>query len=135
MTQLKANINLVTWDYVTKNVESPKFVSLQEMDDPSNSFSDEVFGVDNAAPETIFSYNPISVRFGYPIASPIIVDFNGPLTVRDFISKIAETYKTMYQEEEASNGKYGVWGHRLSDLYLEGAELGSDGVWHLTIGS
>ena len=60
-------------------------------------------------------------------------------------------YHVIYKEEErtsadpaglipgmlnhtATSGKYGVWGHGIEDLVLEGAER-SNGVWRIMVGS
>ncbi len=34
-----------------------------------------------------------------------------------------------------SNGKYGIWGHDIDDLYLEGATEVKPGEFELAIGS
>ncbi len=69
--------------------------------------------------------------------------------------KIAQAYKTIYEEEEKTtttiiiprnkrkgminrnptDGKYGIWGHDLEDLYFEEIEIYDNGVIELFIGS
>jgi hypothetical protein len=68
-------------------------------------------------------------------------------TAKQFIDVVLEAYKAIYEQEDsnpgniplmgsASNGPYGIWGHGIGDLCLEGASKkeGSD-VWDLIIGS
>lgn len=73
-----------------------------------------------------------------------------PWTQQQFIEAVRTAYKRIYQEEEAavgnpghasgllnrapSNGPYGIRGHDLADLVLEGASKQND-VWELMVGS
>ncbi len=74
-----------------------------------------------------------------------------PWTQNQFVEAVRATYKEIYDEEEkaagnpgkipgmvnrgTSNGPYGIWGHDITDLVLEGAEKLPDGTWDLIVGS
>ena len=43
------------------------------------------------------------------------------LLLGQIIWNIIKTYQEIYDEEEDTKiGKYGIWGHAIGDLYLEG---------------
>ncbi len=97
----------------------------------------------------------VPVEFSYPLAKPHIAELTAerPWTANVLIDAIAKHYAEIYKEEAETatlptepapgaalmnrpmtDGKYGIWGHTLDDLFLEGMEL-RDGVWHLEMGS
>ncbi len=78
----------------------------------------------------------IRVKFDYPLKYPIIAEFTRPQgwSITDFIEVIATKYKEIYEEEDIT-GEYGIWGHGIGDLWLEGFSKGEDGVYQLDIGS
>lgn len=39
--------------------------------------------------------------------------------MNDLINEIVLAYKGIYEEEKENPGKYGIWGHRIEDLWLE----------------
>ena len=43
--------------------------------------------------------------------------------LHDLINEITLAYKGIYEEEKENPGKYGIWGHRIEDLWLEKATL------------
>jgi hypothetical protein len=94
----------------------------------------------------------LSLTIDYPLASPAIV----PITTEDpkgftlliLFTKIVEEYTKIYEEEGAApkpvgnlynrpstHGKYGIWGHAMEDLFLEGAEITKGGKVRLSMGS
>jgi hypothetical protein len=100
--------------------------------------------------------NRISIRFDYPLSHPVLRQFDGkkPWRLCDLIDSIAQGYVKIYDEEDETrtlpasapldsilvnrpktDGKHGIWGHILNDLFIESVSKGSDGVWLLDIGS
>jgi hypothetical protein len=95
----------------------------------------------------------ISVRFDYPLSRPVWMEFTGknPWRLSDLIDAIGEGYEKIYDEEDETrtkdtisrgtlvnrpetDGKHGIWGHVLNDLYIERA-YSRNGKWYLYIGS
>lgn len=95
----------------------------------------------------------IKVVITYPCkTSTLTIHQSKPITLRTFCKAVYDAYRLMYAEEErtatirgtpaskalnrrATNGRYGIWGHDLNDLFFEGAERDRDGIWKLYIGS
>ena len=88
--------------------------------------------------EIVFSRNVMAITFDYPLAQPCTLSFDndGPWTRYDLFRAIYEGYKRIYDEEnrdvgketdmipgmlnrQRSNGRHGIWGHIMGDLYLE----------------
>ncbi len=105
---------------------------------------DQVISVD----EVILNDKKVQLIIDYPLKKPAsfeLVNEKG-FTRRDLILAIQEKYKQVYKEEEESaatktipmnsreglsnrnetNGKYGIWGHDLTDLYLTDVEVYKD---------
>lgn len=65
----------------------------------------------------------------------------------EFADAVRRAYTQVYESEPdpghipgmlnrgKSEGAYGIWGHDLGDLYLEGAVREDDGSWRLLVGS
>jgi hypothetical protein len=86
--------------------------------------------------DQVISQGSIKVRFDYPLdGTGVVLEFAGPVTIRKFVSHVAEAYERIYREEAATPGKYAIWGHDPGDLYLEGFAPGKDNVWTLYMGS
>lgn len=51
---------------------------------------------------------------------PVLV---GKLLENNLINEIVLAYRRIYEEEKENPGKYGIWGHRIEDLWLEKATL------------
>lgn len=96
----------------------------------------------------------ITVIIDYPLSRPcsLHISGSGPVTVGRFCKAVSDMYHVIYKEEErtstiaesnipgmlnraATDGKYGVWGHGIGDLFLEGAGRRADGTWFLYMGS
>ena len=76
---------------------------------------------------------------------------NRPYTRKDFWGAVCEGYKRIYREEDAaegptdnlpglldrdsSEGPYGIWGHHIGDLFLEGVREISPNKFELSMGS
>ena len=102
--------------------------------------------------EVITKAKEITIHFNYPLDNAADFTFkskNG-FTRKKFYECIAKGYKRIYREEEAddgnpghisgmynratSNGRYGIWGHDIGDLVIEGVEKRGK-KFHLYIGS
>ena len=95
--------------------------------------------------------NVLRFTVDYPLTRPKVVECvhpeNMPWTQNEFVTAVREAYQEIYASEEdpghipgmlnraRSEGPYGIWGHDLNDLVLEGAERNPDGSWKLIVGS
>ena len=87
--------------------------------------------------ELLIKEEKITILFTYPLSIKVKFEFEnkGGFTRLDLFRCIYEGYKKIYDEEEEevgdpgtydrlynrrkSNGKYGIWGHYIDDLFLE----------------
>lgn len=95
----------------------------------------------------------LKCTINYPLSKPCIFDITIPkrgFPINDIIESVINKYKEIYKEEDetltelsespfllnrgVSNGKYGIWGHVISDLYLERIYLNEDEIT-LSVGS
>lgn len=105
--------------------------------------------------EILIEQTSAKLIIDYPLNNPAIIEINNPngFSRKDLILLISEKYKDIYKEEEASaktktiplqqrtglinrnqtDGKYGIWGHDLSDLGLSGIELYQNKEGQITI--
>ncbi len=112
-------------------------------DDP-----EEVLGKD----EIITHAKKATVIFNYPLSGEFKFEFKnsqGKITRREFALFIQSTYHNIYNNESTkpvgnipgidnrlpSDGPYGIWGHYIEDLVIEGVQHIGDGVYVLHIGS
>ena len=110
-------------------------------DDP-----EEVLGKD----ETITRAK--TVIFNYPLSGEFKLEFKnsqGKITRREFAQFIQFTYRRIYDEENSgqvenivgmlnrrrTDGPYGIWGHHIGDLVIEGVQHIGNNVYVLHIGS
>ncbi len=77
------------------------------------------------------------------------------MTIGEFVKCVRDDYRRIYDEEHAdidsqgteiqrvcphmlnratTDGRYGIWGHDIEDLVLEGVHY-TDGIFNLSIGS
>lgn len=102
--------------------------------------------------QAIMQESPI-LRFtvDYPLTRErqveVIHDDGSAWTQDQFVAAVRKAYAEIYAAEPdpgriagmlnraTSEGPYGIWGHVLSDLVLEGAESKADGSWELIVGS
>jgi hypothetical protein len=99
------------------------------------------------AEEVVFTGTNLIVVLDYPLRKeanfPISASSPGGFTRSELARKVADLYKRVYEEEEQTtkiavipleqrkglinrnetNGKYGIWGHDLSDLVLHTIEI------------
>ena len=88
---------------------------------------------EGATDRRVTKLNAITIEFSYPIDKPTTFSFesqNG-FTLREFAACVLGGYRTIYKKARS----YGVWGHCLGDLFIEGIEERSPGVFHLVMGS
>lgn len=101
----------------------------------------------------ITDLDKIQIRFDYPLSHQVTLAFSNPdgFTRMDFFRAVYDGYVTIYAAETAvagnpglipgmlnrntSKGPYGIWGHCMEDLFLEGFREIDPGVFELTIGS
>lgn len=96
--------------------------------------------------EIVIKNADIKIEFDYPLSNPAFFSFHSDngFTRRQLVNLIVDTYKKIYEEEDSStvevapttieermakgglinrnqtDGKYGIWGHDIEDLWLEG---------------
>jgi len=87
--------------------------------------------------ELVIQEEKITIEFRYPLSVKVYMEFESKrgFTNMDLFRCVYEGYKKIYDEEEAeagdpgiyeklynrkpSQGKYGIWGHYMNDLFLE----------------
>ena len=112
--------------------------------------------VDSKGLSDVIEQTPV-LRFTltYPLTNPYVFheiheDGRGWTKV-EFIDAVRRAYETVYATEAeasahpgqvpnlynraTSNGPYGIWGHEIDELFLEGAERLPDGMWSIQVGS
>ena len=74
----------------------------------------------------------INIHFDYPLDNKHIITYNRStgFTLNDIIICIQDGYESIYKKPT----KYGIWGHGLSDLYLEGITMKGKDIY-LSVGS
>jgi hypothetical protein len=112
------------------------FIPWINLDSPENRIANLI------DPDVIvIPYQKVKVRVDYPVAKPILFYLSGAekgFTRKQIILAVSKTYHQMYNKEEKTaktktvpmkdrktlanrnktDGKYGIWGHDLSDLDL-----------------
>lgn len=105
-------------------------------------------------PDTIVvAQDKITITFSYPLERETKLAFTnlGGFSRYEFFRCVYEGYKNIYAQEDAvagdpgmipgmlnrarSDGPYGIWGHVMSDLFLEGVIDKGDGNYELCMGS
>jgi hypothetical protein len=97
----------------------------------------------------------IEIIFSYPLKKPTSMKFSfkGGFTLEKFWECVYMGYLVIYNEEPEpehehgdgitvgllnrpeTDGKYGIWGHDIDDLFLEGYAEVKPGVFELAMGS
>lgn len=105
--------------------------------------------------EIVTKDNTIRIMFDYPLSNPVALEFKSPtgkgFTRMEFFKSVFDGYTKIYKTEEKddkdpgnvpgmfnrarSEGRYGIWGHVITDLYLEGIIDKGCGNFTLAIGS
>lgn len=124
---------------------SPNSISYGiSIEDPGSSLS-----FLSHADDLVLPFNKVTLAIDYPLAKPVYVEITTRekgFTRKMLIQEISNVYHKIYKEEEASakiktmpvekrldsigllnrnqtNGKYGIWGHDLADLYLAAIDV------------
>ena len=87
--------------------------------------------------EVVIKDEKIQILFSYPLTNKVMFTYEkkGGFTRMDLFRLIYEGYEKIYDEEEKkvgdpgpyemlynrkkSDGKYGIWGHQIADLWIE----------------
>lgn len=91
----------------------------------------------------------IKIRFDYPLSRPVVLSFSNPdgFTRKQLFEAIYAGYKHIYDLEDdpgyiegtfnraSSEGPYGIWGHYMDDLFIEGVLKKTDSYFALVMGS
>jgi len=96
----------------------------------------------------------IEIVFDYPLSHRVTLFFSNdgkPFTRRNFWRAVHEGYTQIYREEDEAVGKtdnipgmlnrqesegpYGIWGHHIGDLYIEGVQEVKQNKFELLMGS
>lgn len=102
--------------------------------------------------EIITHAKETTVIFNYPLSGEFRFEFKnsqGVITRRDFALFIQSTYRRIYDEEspgqvenivgmlnrQKTDGPYGIWGHHIGDLVIEGVRHTGNNIYTLIIGS
>ena len=78
--------------------------------------------------DKITSEEKISITFTYPLTNEVTLTFEnkGGFTRLDMFRVIYEGYVKIYEDaltqEKAYNRPYEIWGHDITDLFIEGVE-------------
>lgn len=87
----------------------------------------------------------------YPVQTPMVSKIKGPKTLRQVVDFAVKQYRKMYKEEDktsskkaskiprmwnrqSTNGKYGIYGHDLSDLSIDSVII-KDSKIYLSVSS
>lgn len=83
--------------------------------------------------EVISDRKEWSIKITYPLSKPFIwtPDTGSVLTLREFCDTLSNMYAHVYNFADV----YGVWGHSIGELFLEGYEETSPGLFHPIVGS
>lgn len=113
-----------------------------DTDTDFNKYQKEI--LNNLPDEVILPPNKtFNLKITYPLTNPFVCELNSGnkgLTRRQVIEFVIKCYKQIYKEEDKStkvktglvpglynrnetNGKYGIWGHDMSDLMLHTLEV------------
>lgn len=134
-------------------------VDLDNLEESLRNIEDGL-GVSRDPNEVVFtSDQPMKVLIDYPLDTEVTFEIepvDGKFVRKYLVEKIIRKYMEIYREEAKStqvevipkdqrvfllnrnqtDGKYGIWGHDLSDLSLRAMELNpSTGEWLLEIDS
>lgn len=115
----------------------------------------------DGADELVVPVNEISITYDYPLERPVTHNYRraGGFTRGQLVQDICATYRQIYKEERestkiavdpinvriargglinrnATDGKYGIWGHDIGDLVIEGLRFDANsGMVEMDIGS
>lgn len=92
-----------------------------------------VASLEGANDKLVTSKKEIKVHFNYPLTTADTFTFKNSrgFTLRYFAKAVRKGYRAIYKEPD----KYGIWGHCMGDLYIEGITEELPGMFNLSIGS
>lgn len=100
--------------------------------------------------EMVTGLEKLVIEFDYPLSNPTALEFTsrGGFSRLNLFRCIYEGYKRIYDVEDGdpgnipgmlnhatSDGPFGIWGHSMGDLFIEGVEINDDGTVKLHMGS
>lgn len=94
--------------------------------------------------EIIIPEQDITISYDYPIKKSFLYTHhtNNPsgFSRKELSEQIMKKYIQIYEEEDedikkSGSGRYGIWGHNISNLYLVSIEKGENGIYELGIDS
>lgn len=92
--------------------------SLKAQRDKIKQFCiDTLTGIEHYA-DRYFKNHTVNVTINYPLKNPYTFTVKC-IVLNDLINEIVLAYRRIYEEEKENPGKYGIWGHRIEDLWLE----------------
>jgi hypothetical protein len=127
-------------DYPEREPGSPALVCFED---------EEMVGAD----DLVVPSDTIMLVLDYPLSQSTERQATSPggFTRKGMALAILAAYREVYAEEAAdagdpglvpglfnrarSNGRHGIWGHDIENLFLEGAELGANGTYTVIMGS
>jgi hypothetical protein len=85
----------------------------------------------------------ITVSITYPLTRSTMMTVTskvGHFTRQDLVNAFVKAYEDIYDAEAAvttdrDDKPYGIWGHDLDDLILEGLHRDEQGIWHPEVAS
>jgi hypothetical protein len=89
--------------------------------------------------EIVLPFKTATIIIRYPLNNPVrfeLLPNEKGFSRKQLIQEINRRYHEIYNEDEKTNGKYGIWGHDLSDLDLGTIEVHkrNDGKVFLILG-
>lgn len=73
-----------------------------------------------------------SCTINYPLSTPFEFKISSIMSVGELLWEVSNKYKEVYNEP---NNKYGIWGHGIGDLFIEGVVIKDGGIIELQMGS
>jgi hypothetical protein len=111
----------------------------------------ESLTIDEGDPDQkVTELEKITIHFGYPLTHATDMEFVHPggFSYRNFLQAVHDGYAKIYAAEKdpgrahansmnrgRSEGPYGIWGHDMGDLFLEGIEETAPGKFQILVGS
>lgn len=74
-------------------------------------------------PETFLPRGSFTVTLDYPLDTNHKFVVKGPMTATQLGIAICQEYGKIYAEDAKDPEKYGIWGHDIGDLYIEGVKV------------
>lgn len=90
--------------------------------------------------EKVWRGKNIYIEFDYPLSRSVTFIYTraGGWTLGQVIQKVIDGYQTIYNDDDKPGCDYGIWGHNIGDLVLEGLTISSAKSWakvRLSVGS